>query len=177
MHYTKWLLRLLTVVVVTILAACTTLDVGRAPLLENGVRWAMLAPVNNTETPLAGGRLQAITTSLLRAAGVQDLRVYPLSSADGFLGLADRATQKTALAWARKQNARYAVLGSVQEWSYKTGLDGEPAVGVTLSIMDLQSGQVVWTGSGARTGWGRESVAGVAQELIADLVSKALANS
>ena len=42
-------------------------------------------------------------------------------------------------------------------------------------MIDLASGQVIWTGTGARTGWSREAVAGVAQKLLADLVDEALA--
>lgn len=177
MRYRQWIFPLLVLGAALGLAACSTLDAARAPALEKNARWALLPAVNNTETPQAAARLEAITASLLRAQGVHDLQLYPPAAADDLLSPADRRTQEAALDWARSQNARYAVLGSVQEWRYKTGLDGEPAAGVTLSIIDLGTGQVVWTGSGARTGWSREAVAGVAQKLIAKLVDEALANA
>src|SRR5690606_14601028 len=103
-------------------------------------------------------------------------KVYPAAPAGNFLVTANGQVQQAALDWASQQNARYAVYGSVQEWRYKTGLDGEPAAGVTLSIVDLSQQRVVWTGSGARTGWSREAVAGVAQELVAKLIHKAMAD-
>lgn len=177
MRYGRWLFRLLAVVAVAGLGACATLDAGKAPALEKGARWALLPAVNNTETPQAAARLEAITASLLRSEGVKDLLVYPPAAADDILSPADRRAQEAGLAWARSQNARYAVSGSVQEWRYKTGLDGEPAAGVTLSIIDLGTGQVIWTGTGARTGWSREAVAAVAQKLLAKLVGEALANA
>lgn len=177
MRYGRWLMRLLAVTAVAGLAACATLESAKAPALDKGARWALLPAVNNTETPQAAARLEAITASLLRADGVNDLLVYPPTASDDILSPADRRAQEAGLAWARSQNARYAVLGSVQEWRYKTGLDGEPAAGVTLSIVDLGTGQVIWTGTGARTGWSREAVAGVAQKLLAKLVDDALANA
>lgn len=158
------------------LTACATLDAGRAPALEKKAGWVLLPAVNNTETPQAGARLEAITASLLRTQGVE-LQQYPAAASEDLLSPTDRRAQEAALGWARSQKARYAVLGSVQEWRYKTGLDGEPAAAVTLSIMDLGTGQIIWTGSGARTGWSREAVAAVAQELLADLVDEALAQA
>lgn len=176
MQYGQWLRRATVALLLTTLAACSTLQSAKAPALDKGARWALLPAVNNTETPQAGARLEAITASLLRAHGVQDLLLYPPAAADDILSPADRRAQEAALVWARGQNVRYALLGSVQEWRYKTGLDGEPAAGVTLSIVDLASGQVIWTGTGARTGWSREAVAGVAQKLLAELVDEALAH-
>lgn len=159
------------------LAACSTLQTAPAAPLQKSVRWALLPAVNNTETPQAAQRLEAITASLLRAQGVKELLVYPAVQSGELLNPADRRQQDAALDWARSQNARYAVLGSVEEWRYKTGLDGEPAAGVTLSVVDVSTGQVLWTGTGARTGWSREAVAAVAQKLLAELVDEALAKA
>lgn len=169
--------RLLLLLPVLVLAACSTLETATAPALAAGARWALLPAVNNTETAQAGGRLDAITASLLQARGITDLQRHPGSGNEGLLAPADRAAQDAALAWARSQNAKYAVYGSVQEWRYKTGLDGEPAAGITLTIVDVASGRVLWTGSGARTGWSREAVAAVAQKLVGQLIDKALSST
>ncbi|MNP78015.1 hypothetical protein D3C76_1755480 [compost metagenome] len=61
--------------------------------------------------------------------------------------------------------------GSVEEWQYKSGLDGEPAVGISLRVVEVSSGRVLWSKSGARAGWSRESLAGTAQQVIETLVS------
>ncbi|MGQ9686803.1 MAG: penicillin-binding protein activator LpoB, partial [Thiobacillaceae bacterium] len=55
------------------------------------------------------------------------------------------------------------------EWRYKIGVDGEPAVGLTLQVIDLVNGKVVWTASGGRSGWSREALSAVAQKLVRDL--------
>ena len=72
--------------------------------------------------------------------------------------------------WAIEQGARFALTGSVEEWRYKVGIDGEPAVGVTLKVIDLTNGRVVWSASGAKSGWSRQALSAVAQALLADLL-------
>ena len=61
---------------------------------------------------------------------------------EGLFELADRRNQEAALTWAKTTGAKYAVAGSVDEWRYKVGLDGEPATGISLNVIDLTSGQV-----------------------------------
>ncbi len=78
----------------------------------------------------------------------------------------EKARQRAALDWARQQNLQYVLTGSVDEWQYKNGLDGEPAVGVTLQVVEPASGRVVWSNSGARSGWSRECLAATAQKVL-----------
>lgn len=154
-----------------LLAGCATVNRTSAPALEKNVKWALLPMENNTETPQAGFRMEAITETILRIKGALPLEKYPANLTQGGLfEPADAKTVETAIAWAKQSGARYAVTGTVNEWRYKTGVDGEPAVGVTIKIIDLQSRQVIWDAAGARTGWGREAVSAVAQELLEDLV-------
>ena len=75
--------------------------------------------------------------------------------------------------WAKQQGVRYALTGNVDEWRYKVGIDGEPAVGITLQLLDVQSGAVVWSGVAAGTGWSRDGLSAVAQKLIKEMLVKA----
>ena len=59
----------------------------------------------------------------------------------------------------------------MEEWRYKTGVDGEPVVGLTLELIDVQSGQVVWSATGARSGWSRSSLSSVATSLIGSVLA------
>jgi hypothetical protein len=60
----------------------------------------------------------------------------------------------------------------VDEWHYKVGIDGEPAVGMTLQIIDLAEGdRVVWSAASGKSGWSREALSAVAQKLIKDMLS------
>ena len=163
------------VVAALAIAGCSTIDVTTAgPPLERSAKWALLPIVNHTEVPQAGLRAEAITESLLRSLGVAELQRYPAQlNADAVLEPAERKVWDAAQKWAKDSGTRYAIYGAVDEWRYKVGIDGEPAVGVALYIMDLQSGAVVWSGVGAKSGWSREALSGVAQKLVKDLLSTA----
>lgn len=160
-------------------AGCSTVDVGRAPQLDANAQWAVLPFANHTETPQAGLRAEAIAENLLRAQwaeGAAPLKRYPAGIAtETLFEPGERKTQEAALAWARKAGVRYALTGSVDEWRYKVGVDGEPAAGVTLQVLDVASGDVLWAATGARTGWSREALSAVAQQLIRKLLGPILA--
>jgi TolB-like protein len=158
-----------------LLAGCSTVDVGRAPKLDADAQWAVLPFANHTETPQAGLRAEAIAENLLRAEGALALKRYPAGIAtETLFEPGDRKGQEAALAWARKAGVRYALSGSVDEWRYKVGVDGEPAAGVTLQVLDVASGEVLWAATGARTGWSREALSAVAQQLMKKLLGPIL---
>ncbi|MDE2149242.1 MAG: hypothetical protein KGJ55_05285 [Gammaproteobacteria bacterium] len=157
----------------TLLSGCAVTDVQSAPAFAADARWAMLPMVNASETPLAGERAEAIAGTLLRKRGLADLTHYPpQTDASGLPELDDHRRLESALRWARSQNFRYGVSGAVSEWTYKTGLDGEPAVGLTLQVIDIASGRVLWSASGADSGWGYDSLSGTAQRLLNRLIAR-----
>jgi hypothetical protein len=158
-------------------AGCAVVDSSGPSGADRGARWALLPFANHTETPMAGNRAEAITEALLLSRGVAGVARYPASLAEDGLFEADaaRRTDEQARAWARTSGARYAVGGAVDEWRYKVGVDGEPAVGVALTIVDLADGRVIWSGVGGKSGWSREALAAVAQKLIGELLDQALA--
>lgn len=154
--------------------ACTTLEHSAAVALDRQASWVILPVANQSDTPQAGLRMESLLESQLRNTGVQSLRSYPSdTSNDLLLDPRERQLQDRALLWARDQGARYAVTGAVTEWRYKTGVDGEPAVGMTLQIIDAQTGKVLYSASGARTGWSREALSAVAQKLTREMLDKA----
>ena len=157
------------------LSGCTvTRNSSSTAPLARDAKWALLPVLNHTESPQAGLRAEVITEALLRARGVNSLMRYPPTmSPESLLDPAERKAQQDAQKWAREQGARYGVQGAVDEWRYKVGVDGEPAVGVVLQVIDLQSGEVLWSGVGAKSGWSREALAAVAQKLIDALLDTA----
>jgi len=158
------------------LTACTTVDIGVPPAIERGAKWALLPMMNHTETPQAGLRAEVIIDGVLRANGVASLRRYPANlNNDSLFEPLDRKQFDAALAWARGAGVRYAVAGAVDEWRYKVGIDGEPAIGVTLQVIDVASGEVLWSGAGGKTGWSREALSAVAQKLIRQLLQPVIA--
>lgn len=163
--------RILLVLLAGALCACTVHHVQSSRPLPKNARWVILPVVNLAQAPLAGEKVEALLDNALRLRGLENLKHQgtPSPKADDLL-LNDNRRYELALAAAREGTAGYGVTGSVQEWRYKTGLDGEPAVGLTLQVVELPSGRVLWTASGAKTGWGYANVSGTAQQLIANLL-------
>ena len=155
------------------LAGCTTLHQGTREAVPQAETWAVVPFVNNTDTPFAAERAEAITTALLYARGVQRVITMPLDPAADSEALPDRGLKRreAGLEWAKKQGVRYAVVGTVTEWRYKVGLDGEPVAGMTLQLIDLNDGKVLWSGSAGKSGWSREAVSAVAQQVLEQLIS------
>ena len=157
------------------LSGCAVTDHSQGEaMLARDAKWALLPIVNHTDSPQAGLRAETIAEGLLRSRGVSGLLRYPPAlNPETLFDPAERKVQEDALKWAREQGIRYALLGAVDEWRYKVGVDGEPAVGLALQVIDLQSGQVAWSSVAARSGWSRESLAGVAQKLIREMLDTA----
>ncbi|CAM4047498.1 penicillin-binding protein activator LpoB [Comamonas aquatilis] len=162
----------------SLLAACSTIDRGNSPNLVKDASWAVLPFENHTETPMAGSRAESIATALLQARGVNSVKRYTGNAQQETLFDAQNSKRREdALAWARSEGVRYALLGSVEEWRYKVGVDGEPAVGVALEIVDTNEGKTIWSGTGGKSGWSREALAAVGQKLIRDLLGTGIANA
>jgi hypothetical protein len=166
---------LLLLVFATVAAVgCMVREVQPSPPLDRSTRWVLLPLRNQTETPQAGERAESILSTLLRARGLTDLADYaaPGDATGELPELDERRRAARAVTWARTQGFAYAIAGSVEEWRYRNGLDGEPAVGLTLEILELHSGKVIWSASGARSGWGRDTLAGTAQHVLKSLLAE-----
>jgi len=163
-------IRCLTVAVIALLAAgCSSFTSEKGATLPRNAQWGVLPLVNYSQAPQAGERAEQILVSVLAGEGVR-AHAYAVPAASAAQLLDEQDVQGKALEWARQQNLAYVVTGSVEEWQYKNGLDGEPAVGVSLRVIEPASGRVLWSSSGARAGWSRESLAGAAQKVLRELV-------
>lgn len=154
-----------------LLAGCAVTALpGQSLTVPADAKFAVLPLSNATDVPLVERRAQAITVSLLQQKGLRNVLVYPQKSGDNPLEAEPVVNPAQALAWARQQGARYALSGTVTEWRYKTGVDSEPAVGITLQVTDVPTGEVVWSASGGRSGWGYQALAAVGQSQIEALL-------
>ncbi|CAD5108740.1 penicillin-binding protein activator LpoB [Zestomonas carbonaria] len=163
-------IRCLTLAVIALfVAGCSSFTSESGSALPRTAAWGLAPLVNYSQAPQAGERAEQILLSVLAEEGVRP-RLYPAPVQKDLLLQDDRDRQYQALAWARQQKLAYVVTGSVEEWQYKNGLDGEPAVGISLQVLEPDTGRVVWSTSGARAGWSRESLAGAAQKVLRELV-------
>ncbi len=163
-----------------LLAGCGVFTSGsgsssRAPMSQTiaaAHKVAMLPVANFTDVPQAGLRVEALLEPALRQIGLRQLAVYPSElNPETLFEPGERKAQSESEKWARAQGIRYVVSAAVNEWRYKVGVDGEPAVGLMVQVKDLSTGQVVYSAAGGRTGRSRESLAAVGQQLTAELVA------
>ncbi len=161
-----------------LLGGCTSFtsgtSSGNAPMTQviaAADKVAMMPVANFTDVPQAGLRAEALLESALRQIGLRQLVVYPAElNTETLFEPGERKAQAEAEKWAKAQGVRYIVSAAVNEWRYKVGVDGEPAVGLMVQVKDLASGQVVYSSAGGRTGGSRQALTAVGQQLTAELV-------
>ncbi|WP_421706322.1 hypothetical protein [Alloalcanivorax xenomutans] len=141
--------------------------------LPRDATWLVLPMVNRTTTPQAGLRAQAIVEAVLAQHGVTQVEIYSQQEEGVLFEAASEDSRRAMQQWVARRNGDYVVSGVVHEWRYKTGVDGEPAVGVMLEIRDGQ-GRMVYSGTGARAGWARQSLGETGQRVIDKLIAPVL---
>ncbi|PPD50259.1 MAG: hypothetical protein CTY13_02000 [Methylobacter sp.] len=161
------------IVLTMLLVACTVIETHGQNNFEPTKAWVLLPFQNYSGTPRANDKVEEILATILRNKGINNLQVYQNQNAknDIWLLMDDKRQQQDALAWARQNNYNYGITGNIEEWHYKTGVGGEPAVGLSLRIIEIPTGKVVWSVTGAKSGWGAETVSGTAQKLLRSLLS------
>ncbi len=164
----------LALVPLVLLSACTSvLDVKADTPLSAKSRWALLPFGDFGETPQAGERAEEIASSLMHVKWNVELERYPSSKETADLvDLDERQRYEKALAWARSEGMLYGLTGSVQEWRYRAGSEGEAAVGLTLRVVNIKTGRSEWLASGARSGFGAQTVSGLAERLIGQMLGQ-----
>ncbi len=160
------------VLLVVILQSCSVIDTKSNQQLDSNKSWALLPFQNHTTTPRTAERIESIVSTLLYKHGIHQLTTYPRANDDsGFPVLDDRQIQQRAFDWAKQNQIQYAVTGSVEEWRYKSGVGGEPVVGLNIRIIEINTGHTVWSATGSRSGWSSQSLTGTTQKLIRELLS------
>lgn len=156
------------------LASCST-QRGQAPVtLDPEATWTVLPFRNLSQTPMSAERVESLVLSALRAKTLPNVDMLPPAEpVAGTLPLLDDGARLAqAMKTARAAGYQYGVTGSVEEWRYKAGLDGEPAVGISIRVVDVATGATLWSNSGARSGWSRESLTGNGQKVINKLLTQ-----
>lgn len=164
---------LLVMILLGAVSACTVIDEHGMNAFESSKTWILLPFQNHSGIPRAGDKAEEILATLLRSKGIDNLQVYQnkTEKEDIWPILDDKNRQEDALNSAKKAHFNYGVTGSIEEWNYKTGVGGEPAVGLSIRIIEMPTGKVVWSVTGAKSGWGADTVSGTAQNLFNDLLS------
>ena len=126
--------------------------------------------LNATDNEHAGQALTHVAGSILLEYGV------PLYQNEEILSqAADDTAPKQEVRYlqiARDNQATYLLLGTVHEYRYKSDLSANPAVGITLRLVNVADGRTLWQGSSSKVGHAYSSLTSTAQKAVRDLASK-----
>lgn len=157
---------------VLMLAACSSYNLPESPKLDSKKQWVVMPFNNYSGSAFASEQAEEITTSVFKEEEV-NIKIYQVSDLNALDIVLDPSIKtKAANKWLVNQKADYIVSASVAEWKYKSGLDSEPSVGITIKIIDAKTNQLLWQGTGAGSGWGRENLAQTGMEVISEIIEE-----
>lgn len=146
------------VIVLLMITGCSSQMSSSSPKLDASQVIYIMPLTNQSSMPMAQAQVEQLLASVLADRGLR-VEMYPKQQVNDLqASIEPELRLAEARTWLANKSQGYVIYGAVQEWQYKYGLDGEPAVGITLQVTDLQ-GQVLWRGAIAQSGWGRESLA------------------
>lgn len=148
----------------------TVVHQGNQSPHAHAVTRVLLPPFfNATDDEHASRALTEMTGSALVEAGIplfQTEETLLKSAADKAQGADGRYAEL-----ARQMGVSHLVIGTVHEYRYKTDLDGDPAVGITLRLVDAATGQTLWQGSSGNVGYAFASLTSASQKAVNALVT------
>lgn len=151
---------------VLFLAGCSSVvNTEKANLNLKNKTLVVLPFENYTETPLAGLRIASIAYAVLNSKEYI-ARNFVINNEKDY----SHEEIKEMINKLKEENYDYAITGTVNEFRYKTGIDAEPAVSITLKIYDLKNDKVIYTAVGSKTGWSHESLTTVAQKILNKII-------
>ena len=116
---------------------------------------------NYTDTPRAGMRAANLVEGILLTKG------YRVTT-----HLKEKLpSMKKARRIAQEDGSHYFIYGGVSEWRYKTGIDGEPAVSMQLSLYKTEDSSLIWSATASDSDWGNASIGTTAQDLLSEMMA------
>ncbi|SHK16720.1 hypothetical protein [Thermocrinis minervae] len=152
--------RFVMLLFLVLLTSCATVINREASIsLPKDKTYYLLPFVNYTESPKAGMKVQSIVAGVLQSKGYKVVLVPTEEELTDEKKLEELYTKT-------KGKKGIAVLGTVNEWRYKTGIDGEPAVSITLRFVDMETDKPINSMVLSRSGWSYESLGVVTQRIL-----------
>ena len=137
-------------------------DVNATHQKKKDVSVSLIRLNNYTDTPRAGMRAANLVEGILLTKG------YKVTS-----HLKNKLpSMKKARKIAKEDGSKYFIYGGVSEWRYKTGIDGEPAVSIQLSLYKTKNAKLVWSATGSDSDWGNASIGTTAQDLLTEMMQE-----
>ncbi len=157
---------LLLITIAFLFTACSTTALintqNQLPSTDNTTNISLFELNNYTDTPRAGMRATNLVEGILLARGYK-LNTHLNQKVDSL---------EDAQNSAQEERSKYFLIGGISEWRYKTGIDGEPAVSLQLSLYRTQDAKLIWSATGSDSDWGNGSIGSTAQKLIEQMMNK-----
>jgi len=121
---------------------------------------------NFTQTQLAGYKVAAITEGVLKSKGynvTSSLWNYP----------EEDYTLNDIKNLIQNNPSRFIVTGYVNEYKYKAGIDGEPAISITLKIYDKELHKDIYKATISAVGNSYDSLGVLTQENLEEVIASA----
>ena len=162
----KSLLTYLSLSSLLLLAACSTTryEGGKSTLNIRDVKCLIIPFDNATDNEAASVAITQMTASCLDGKNVD----YTYANGDE-----RKAQEGKTLTWKQvgeESGYTHLLRGNVHEYHYKTDLDGDPAVGLSMRLINISTGKTDWQGSSSVTGYTYASVSSASQRAVNKLV-------
>ena len=156
---------LLAALITVFLAACSSHPYRSGYPVDN--QWAVLPVAAPSED--ASIQVELLLTRALTEHGVTHPQHPPQSWIDDQTKvLRDAHKLKNATQWARQHGIQLGLTGIVDNWSQDAA--NRPQVTITLKLLDISSGNALWTTTGSSEGQPGAPISDVAQTLINTLL-------
>ena len=139
--------------------------------LNKSSSYVILPFINYTDTPLAGYRVASIFGALLKANGFK-VNNKPLLNISNIYSL-DKISKEDIDKYIQqyRSKVRYIITGAVNEFSYKIGIDSEPAVSVSIYLIDAKTGQIINAATLSADGSPYDSLSTLTQSLLRKVIT------
>lgn len=136
-------------------------NISKIPKLDKSSRMIVLTFINNSETPSSGLKIKNIVENEFFSKGYNVVFLNSDSDTDT---ISEKDVYKKIDEMHKE--ARYFVFGYVNEWRYKSGIDFEPAVSLTINIYDTKSDSIIWSGRISKNGSSYSSTSNIASKAV-----------
>lgn len=152
-------------IVIFFVSCISSKNISRAPKLNKSEKIAVLTFINNSETPSSGLKVKNIIENELFSKGYNVVFLNADHETDN---ITEKEIYKKID--EMKKDIKYFVFGYINEWRYKSGIDFEPAVSLTINIYDAKSDSIVWSGRISENGSSYSSTSNIASKAVKKLL-------
>jgi len=153
--------KLLFIMLLIFITGCSSdiYNIEKTTKLSKNQTMNVIPFANFTQTQLAGYKVAGIVEGVLKSKGYNISKsLWNFPEEDYTLNEIKKIIQNT--------KTNYIVTGYINEYRYKTGIDGEPAISITIKIFDKTKNKYIYSATVSKTGNTYDSLSLITQNAI-----------